>query len=195
VTPNRVNFASVTIGSQVWMAANLNVDRFRNGDAIPAARTAEEWKRATDNQQPAWCYYENDPANGAIYGKLYNWYAVNDPRGLAPEGWHVATDGEWTMLSDGLGGPKVAGGKMKSASGWLNNGNGSDASRFSGRPGGSRNNDGAFYFKSIWGNWWSPTAITTNGIAWVRSLSDSSENLYRSYSSKGFGFSVRCLRD
>jgi uncharacterized protein (TIGR02145 family) len=109
---------TVTIGTQVWMTKNLDVDHFRNGDAIPQAKTDEEWKRAGENKQPAWCYYNNDPANGVKYGKLYNWYAVNDQRGLAPAGYHVPSDEEWTILSDYLGGSDIAGKKMKSKSGW-----------------------------------------------------------------------------
>ena len=108
----------VTIGNQVWMTKNLNVDKFRNGDVIPEAKSEEEWKKAGEEGKPAWCYYENDPANGAKYGKLYNWYAVNDLRGLAPEGYHVPTNDEWTVLIDYLGGGEVAGKKMKSKSGW-----------------------------------------------------------------------------
>ena len=110
---NTVMSQTVTIGTQVWMTENLNVDKFRNGDVIPHAKTVEEWLTAGDNQQPAWCYYKNDSANSAKYGKLYNWYAVNDSRGLAPQGWHVASDAEWTKLTDYLGGAGVAGKKMK----------------------------------------------------------------------------------
>jgi hypothetical protein len=109
---------TVTIGTQVWMTKNLDVATFRNGDPIPEAKTKEEWTKAGQNKQPAWCYYDNDPANGAKYGKLYNWFAVNDPRGLAPIGYHVPTDPEWTKLTDFLGGIGVAGAKMKSKSGW-----------------------------------------------------------------------------
>jgi uncharacterized protein (TIGR02145 family) len=110
------NYKSVKIGTQTWMVENLNVSTFRNGDPIPEAKTNEEWEKAGKNKQPAWCYYENDPKNGAKYGKLYNWYAVSDPRGLAPVGWHVPTDAEWTLLSDFLGYDN--GKKMKSTSGW-----------------------------------------------------------------------------
>lgn len=85
-------YKTVTIGNQVWMAENLNVDKFRNGDLILQAKTEEEWKKAGENKHPAWCYFDNDTANDAKYGKLYNWYAVNDPRGLAPAGWHIPTD-------------------------------------------------------------------------------------------------------
>ena len=109
---------SVTIGTQVWTTKNLDVATFRNGDPIPEAKTDEEWKAAGENKQPAWCYYENNTANGTKYGKLYNWYAVNDARGLAPTGWHVPTDEEWKVLSTYLGGTGVAGKKMKSRSDW-----------------------------------------------------------------------------
>ena len=111
-------FKSGTIGTQVWMTKNLDVSIFRNGDVIPQASSDEAWKAAGENKQPAWCYYDNDPKNGAKYGKLYNWYAVNDPRGLAPEGYHIPTDAEWTVLTDYLGGESIAGKKMKATSGW-----------------------------------------------------------------------------
>lgn len=110
------NAQTVTIGSQVWMTKNLDVSTFRNGDHIPQAKTDEEWKKAGENQQPVWCYYAYDQAKGPKYGKLYNWYAVNDPRGLAPRGYHVPTDAEWTKLENFLG--SDAGKKMKSATGW-----------------------------------------------------------------------------
>ena len=109
---------TIKIGTQTWATKNLNVAKFRNGDVISQAKTDEEWEAAGDNKQPAWCYYENNTANGTKYGKLYNWYAVVDYRGLAPAGWHVPTDEEWTILSTFLGGEDVAGKKMKSTSGW-----------------------------------------------------------------------------
>ena len=109
---------TVTIGTQTWTTKNLDVATFRNGDAIPQAKTDEEWEAAGDNKQPAWCYYENNAANGTKYGKLYNWYAVNDARGLAPAGYHIPTDEEWTILENSLGGLAENRGKMKSTSGW-----------------------------------------------------------------------------
>ena len=139
---------TITIGTQVWMTKNLDVATFRNGDPIPQAKTNEEWEKAGENQQPAWCYYDNDPANGAKYGKLYNWYAVNDSRGLAPSGYHIPSDAEWTILTDFLGGEKVAGTKMKSTDFWAdyegNSGNGTNESGFSGLPGGYRYFNGTF---------------------------------------------------
>lgn len=97
------NFNEVAINNQVWMTENLNVDKFRNGDPILHAVTDEEWKKAGENGEPAWCYYDNDPVNGEKYGKLYNWYAVNDPRRLAPEGWKIPSDEDWTTLTDLFG--------------------------------------------------------------------------------------------
>lgn len=103
----------VTIGNQVWMSKNLNVDKFRNGEAIPEAKTAEDWDKAGRAGKPTWSYFENNTANGESYGKFYNWYAVNDPRGLAPQGWKVPSDQDWITLTDFLGGKTVTGNKMK----------------------------------------------------------------------------------
>ncbi|MBL0014028.1 MAG: fibrobacter succinogenes major paralogous domain-containing protein [Flavobacterium sp.] len=100
----------VQIGTQIWMTKNLNVSRYRNGDPIPQVANSAQWANLNTG---AWCYYANSTANGPIYGKLYNWYAVNDSRGLAPEGWHIPSDAEWTTLVSFLGFPDVAGGKMK----------------------------------------------------------------------------------
>ena len=122
-------YKSVKIGKQEWMAENLNVNHFQNGEIIPEAKTDEEWAKARMENRPAWCYYDNDISNGGKYGKLYNWYAVNDPRGLAPKGWHVPTNFEWTVLIDYLAanGHSGAEGKaLKAISGWSNGGNGTD---------------------------------------------------------------------
>jgi len=183
----------VTIGNQVWMAENLNVDKFRNGDPIPHAKTDEEWKAAGDNKQPAWCYYDNAPFNGELYGKLYNWYAVNDSRGLAPAGYHIPSDAEWTTLEDFLG-KTDAGKKMKSTNGWNEDGNGTNSSGFSGLPGGFRNYDGTFLGLGKCGYWWSSSEYYTDD-AWVRGLGCNGGTVARYDGSKGGGFSVRCLRD
>lgn len=152
----------VKIGDQIWMTENLNVDQFRNGDPIPEAKTEEEWNLAGEAKQPAWCYYQNDPVNGAKYGILYNWYAVNDSRGLAPEGWKIPSDEDWSCLADFLGGEDVAGKKMKYTDFWADNegksGNGTNESGFSGVPGGHRSGRGFFVnfgFIGYYGNWWS----------------------------------------
>ncbi len=110
---NDNDLEGIKIGTQTWSAKNLDVSTFRNGNPIPEAITNEEWEKAGKQGKPVWCYYNNDPKNGKIYGKLYNWYAVNDKRGLAPEGWHVPTDAEWATLITYLGGKDVAGGKLK----------------------------------------------------------------------------------
>jgi uncharacterized protein (TIGR02145 family) len=109
-------YKTIVIGTQTWMAENLNESTFRNGDEIPEAKSNEEWVKAGKEGKPAWCYYENDPKNGAKYGKLYNWYAVNDPRSLASEGWHIPNDTEWTIIENCLG--VDAGMRMKNTIGW-----------------------------------------------------------------------------
>jgi uncharacterized protein (TIGR02145 family) len=194
-------YRTVSIGDQVWMAENLNVDRFRNGDVIPEVKTAEEWKKAGEAQQPAWCYYDNrrvqDAPLGSNLGKLYNWYAVADTRGLCPTGWHVPSDDDWTMLTNYLGGAETAGLKMKSSYGWKDNGNGSNNSGFNGLPGGYRSYANG-YFSGVGnlGYWWSSTEFNTVS-AWTRDLyylnGDGSAD--RDDNPKGDGFSVRCLRD
>jgi uncharacterized protein (TIGR02145 family) len=190
------DYKSVKIGNQVWMTENLNVDRFRNGDLILEARTKEEWVLAGKNKKPAWCYYDNDPKNGEKYGKLYNWYAVNDPRGLAPKGWHIPSDNEWITLTYYLGGDKVAGEKMKSTSGWKENGNGTNSSGFSGLPGGRRFSNGTFYNFGDNCYWWSSKEENSN-LAWNRNLSLYLSNgyVYWVNTNEEDGFSVRCLRD
>jgi uncharacterized protein (TIGR02145 family) len=111
-------YESVRIGTQEWMTRNLDVDRFQNGDLIPHVKSKKEWEEVGKNGQPAWWYYDNNPENGKKYGKLYNWHAVNDPRGLAPEGSHITSQKEWTILIEFLGGFEIAGLKMKSMNDW-----------------------------------------------------------------------------
>jgi uncharacterized protein (TIGR02145 family) len=184
----------VKIGKQIWMTKNLDVSTFRNGDQIPHAKTDEEWEKAGENKQPAWCHYGNDPTNGAKYGKLYNWYAVNDPRGLAPAGWHISSNQEWTVLTDYLRGEDVAGTKIKSSSGWEENGNGTNGSGFSGVPGGYRDYDGTFNSIGVKAAWWSSSESHTDA-AWGRNLSHYSGGVDGGFYDKEGGFSVRCLRD
>jgi uncharacterized protein (TIGR02145 family) len=203
---------TVTVGAQVWLGKNLNVEHFVNGDPIPEAKTEEEWKRAGENKKPAWCYYNNDPANGRIYGKLYNWYAVNDPRGLAPSGWHVPSNEEWDIAFRHLIGsnaeinkPLVSGNAtyyitegvgmlLKSTSGWVNSRNGNNSSGISGLPGGLRDVNGTFNDIGKNCGWWSASESATDK-AWYRDLNSFSDNVYRNYVSKICGFSVRCVRD
>ncbi len=187
----------VKIGSQIWMTMNLNVDHFRNGDPIQEARTSEEWLKSLQSKTPAWCYYSNDPSNGKIYGKLYNCYAVSDFRGLAPEGWHIPTDIEWTVLTDFLGGDQLAGGKMKitGTQFWTSpNTSASNESGFSGLPGGFRNYAGEFFDIQITGRWWSSTEYIPN-IIWRRNLYHDRSEIIRIYVPKENGYAVRCIKN
>ena len=93
----------VQFGSQTWMARNLDVINFRNGDPIPQAISNEAWKAAGKQGKPAWCYYNNDSTTRSKYGRMYNWYAVNDSRGLAPQGWHIPSNQEWIALEEFVG--------------------------------------------------------------------------------------------
>lgn len=188
---------TVRVGTQEWLGKNLNVEHFANGDPIPKAKTIDEWKRANENKQPAWCYYDNNPSMGSTYGKLYNWYAVNDPRGLAPKGWHVPSNSEWDDLINHLGGEATAGKSLKSTRGWDYNGNGNNSSGIAGLPGGYSSPIGVFGFIGEFGYWWSSSELTGADLAWHLSLNyaggDAGRNNSNSY--KGNGFSVRCLRD
>ena len=189
-----VALPTIVIGTQQWMEKNLDVLTYRNGDIIPQVTDPTAWAALTTG---AWCYYNNDVANGAIYGKLYNWYAVNDPRGLAPTGWHVPTDDEWTTLSNTLGGDAVAGGKMKVAgtTRWTTPNTGAtNESGFAGLPGGFRSTSGPFFGVGDGGFWWSSTETNTPN-AWGRVLFYFSGDIGRDGYSKEGGFSVRCLRD
>jgi len=109
---------TVTIGKQIWMIRNLNVTTFRNGDPIFQAKNDIEWLEASKAKKPACCFQDFHPANEARYGRLYNWYAVGDPRGISPEGWHVPNDREWLELIDFCG-EQLAGRKLKSTQGWM----------------------------------------------------------------------------
>ena len=180
----------IKIGTQTWTTKNLDVTKYRNGDAIPQVQDKIAWVILKTG---AWCYYENKTAKGTTYGKLYNWFAVNDTRGLAPKGYHIPTDAEWTILTDNLG--DEAGTKMKSTSGWDNNGNGTNTSGFAGLPGGYRNANGDFDSIGAGGFWWSASESNTSS-AWFRNLSSYFGEVGRDgYHFKQNGFSVRCLSD
>jgi uncharacterized protein (TIGR02145 family) len=187
-------YKEVKIGDQVWMSKNLNVENFRNGDPIPHAKTGEEWRKAVKNGDPAWCYYKNDPANGEKYGKLYNWYAVNDPRGLAPQGWRIPSDEDWTTLIDHLG-EDVAGTKMKSTSGWYENENGTNESGFSGLPGGYRERNNEFKYIGEYGFWWMVLKEYRSYDVHSFYLAYHLDFVALDANDKGQGLSVRCLRD
>ena len=183
---------TVRIGTQIWAVANLNVSTFRNGDSIPEAKTSKEWVAAGESGKPALCYFNNDPATGLKYGRLYNWYAVNDPRGLAPVGWTLSGANDWAMLINYLGGQGAAGSKMKSTGGWGEGNNGTNESGFIGFPGGYRVENGSFLNIGSIGTWWSSTENNTP-TAIDHYLAQSS-SVGRSNSPKQRGESVRCIR-
>jgi uncharacterized protein (TIGR02145 family) len=184
------NNKTVKIGGQIWMNENLTVSTFRNGDLIKEIKTDVDWMDAGYAHKPAWCYYNNDIENGIKYGKLYNWYAVNDPRGLAPEGWHIPTDAEWQTLKDFLGGDNIAGGKLKSTN-WCS---GTNSSGFTALPGGISDERGHFIDVGKYGCFWS----STQGYefsAWARSVNCLYSNIDRYHGDKRDGLSVRCVKD
>jgi uncharacterized protein (TIGR02145 family) len=187
-------YRAVKIGDQIWMTENLNVDHYRNGDPIPEVQDLDEW---VNLKTGAWCYYDNDPDNGEIYGKLYNWYAVNDPRGLAPEGWHIPTDKEWQILIDYLGGEDVAGDKMKEngTKHWdARNEGATNESGFTALPGGYRYGNGNFARMGDNAYFWSSTEYGSyNGR--FRYLMSGRSLVDRYHYDWDGGMSVRCIRD
>jgi uncharacterized protein (TIGR02145 family) len=187
-------YKTVNIGDQVWLAENLNTDCFRNGDLILQAESDEEWQQANDRRQPAWCYFNNDFKNGIKYGKLYNWYAIIDKRGLAPNGWHIPSDSDWRILSNYLGGNNICGLKLKSQNGWQDGKNGSNITGFSALPGSFRNIDGSFNHIGKFGYWWSSTDYDSDN-AWNRILDFFSNGISTFTLKKDCGMSVRIIKD
>jgi len=195
VTFNGYTYASIVLGNgQEWMAENLRTTTYANGDPIPNVTDENQWTNLTTG---AWSHYNNASQYENPYGKLYNWYAVDDSRNVCPSGWHVPTDDEWTVLTDYLGGEPVAGGKMKSTGTqyWPSpNGDANNESGFSGLPGGYRDGLGGFTSIGYLGYWWS--SIEYNIVyAWDRILNYSSSDVLSNYYHKNSGLSVRCVRD
>ncbi|MEA3437049.1 MAG: fibrobacter succinogenes major paralogous domain-containing protein [Thermodesulfobacteriota bacterium] len=195
----------IKIGEQWWMAENLKVTRYRNGDPIPNVTDENAWHNLKTG---GYCSYDNDASKAEIYGYLYNWYAVKDPRGLAPEGWHVPSDNEWQTLVDYLGGNGVAGGKMKETgtAHWTSpNAGATNESGFSALPGGYRSYCGVLgSFGRGCGddycdaNFWSSTESSTEDGrygAWHRVLYCNALEVHREDVYKQYGNSVRCVRD
>ena len=197
----------IKIGNQTWMIQNINLDTFQNGDIIQEAKTEEEWVNAGKNKEPAWCYYDNDPANGEEFGKLYNWYAITDKRGLAPKGTQIPTFQQFKELSNFLGGDKISGKVLKTSEGWKDNGNGNNEIGFTAKPAGDRDDIGRFSGIGSSAMWWSSSEETdhmTNernmGMGKKNKLIAISLNLsyYNTFAVffdtfKSNGFSVRCI--
>jgi len=197
-------YPSIIINGQEWMQKNLAVTKYRNGDPIPTGLSNTTWENTTSG---AYAIYNNDAANNTLYGKLYNWYAVNDSRGVCPAGWHVPSDAEWSSFINYLdpnanGGAwhsNLAGGKMKATTGWHSpNIGATNESGFTGLPGGTRY-FGSYDAESGNGYWWSSTDTEIVGSilpsAWARELYDDTSDVNRYANSKQAGFSVRCVRD
>lgn len=187
--------SSVVICNQEWKVRNLDTDKYSNGDPIPQVTDWTTWANLTTG---AWCYYNDDPANGAEYGKLYNWYAVNDPRGLAPQGWHIPSQNEFLVLSNCLGGDALSGGEMKEAGilHWKNpNIGATNNSGFTALPGGTRDYSGFGYYNLFdWTIFWTSTPESSPN-AWSGYLFRSNTTFVRDINNKHYGFSVRCIRD
>jgi uncharacterized protein (TIGR02145 family) len=191
-------YNTVQIGTQCWTQSNLKVSKYRNGDNIPTGLNNNAWQNVTSG---AYSIYNNDPVNDGLYGKFYNYYAVTDIRGLCPTGWHVPSDGEWTILENHLGGSSVAGGALKSTAtqptpgGWNSPNTGAtNTSGLTALPGGFRDNIGNFYSVAYLGCWWS-SSVSSGSFAWLRYLTNDVSFILRNYNYPTTGFSVRCLKD
>jgi uncharacterized protein (TIGR02145 family) len=193
-------YKTVYIGSQKWMAENLKVSKYSDGTTIPEITDNTQWQ---NNTTGAWAYYNNDAANNAKYGKLYNWYAVspttNGNKNVCPTGWHVPTDAEWTVLTDYLGGAGVAGSKMKEVgiTSWINlNTDATNTSLFTALPGGWRGENGGYDLIRVYGLWWSSTEVNLpyNHPSY-RGLCYCNGNVSIYHEFKPTGFSIRCLKD
>ena len=184
-------YNTVTIGNQTWMAENLRVTIYRNGDTIQNI-TDTLWD---DLITGAYCNYNNEK-NLHKGGRLYNWYAVNDPRSIATKGWHITSDSEWTALTTYLG-EENAGGKLKEAglAHWSSPNAGADnSSGFSALPAGARYGQNFFFGSGMSTGYWSSTEVDSTD-AWHRGLSSNYEKVGRYFNNKTLGFSVRCIKD
>lgn len=185
-------YETVRIGEHVWMSENLRVTRYRNSDPVPEVKDGASWAKATAGVR---AFYENDAENGKTYGALYNWYAVNDPRGLAPEGWHVATDEEWRALAEALGGQQQAGGALKAPGKWGDSSSDVKSSGFDALPSGARRDaDGGFLMLGQFARFWTSTPAS-NGKALARALGFYDKALRGGEVGPKNGFAVRCVKD
>jgi len=188
-------YSTVKIGNQVWMAENLNTTKYRNGDPIPNVTSDTAWYLLTKG---AFCNFDNDPNNSISYGKLYNWYAVNDSRQLAPIGWHVPTHAEWSTLFTFLGGDSIAGAKIKETgiSHWPSPNSGStNETGFTAIPGGYRSEIGDFWFINYRGYWWSSSSTPQYLVWYLFLLPNFNGAINDDLRHFSVGLSVRCIKD
>ena len=190
VTYNGHDYSTVAIGTQCWFAENLRSGNYANGDAIPGDLSNATWESTTTGAQAV---YGDDATNLATYGRLYNWHAVDDARGLCPSGWHVPTDDEFTELTTGLGGESVAGSALKASATDSPSWDGSNSSGFSALPGGYRHGTGSFYYVGYDAFFWSSSPSGSD--AWSRRLNFGYDGVSRDNYFQRSGFSVRCVRD
>ncbi len=188
------SYRTVRIGTQVWMAENLRVTHYRNGDSVPVVTDHAEWSKLTTG---ACCSYENDDAQVAELGLLYNWFAVGDNRQIAPAGWHVPTDSEWQILAECLGGIAEAGGKLKETGigHWISPNTGAtNEYGWAARPGGDRSGSGHFYDIGDNGYFWSSSTDSGDHVL-SRGTRFEDATLLRYRSDREDGLSVRCVKD
>ena len=182
----------VLIGDHWWFAENLRTEQYLNGDTIPLLPQAQDWRYTRSGAQAV---YRSDPAMLAAYGRLYNWYAVTDPRGLCPQGWRVPTAADWEALALALSGDSLAGGALKDTATWdPPNTGATNASGFNGRPGGARSNYGEYLLEGAYGYYWSSTPDGTDKAVF-RFLGTYNADLYWNSSEPQDGFSCRCVSD
>ena len=187
---------TTTIGTQTWTTSNLNVAHFRNGDAIPEVTTNEQWQQAWNEGTPAWCYYEYNEANGVKYGKLYNWYAITDLRGLAPKGWHIPRITEWDTLINYLGKDQVFG-KIVDKAGWIKGlSKTSNASELSILAGGMRSMTGFGGIDTETHLWAYPKDVKNYSNALIIMIGiNSAPGIDKAYGMEKDGMYVRCVKD
>jgi uncharacterized protein (TIGR02145 family) len=187
-------YHAVTVGTQMWLSSNLKVTHYRNGDAIANVTLGSDWDVLTTG---AYCDYNNTASNSNTYGRLYNWYAVNDSRNIAPAGFHVATDAEWTTLVSYLGGDTIAGGKLKETgtSHWNSPNTGAtNSTGFTALPGGNRFiNDQFWDLGNMAALWTSTEKDASNAMYWK--LAYNGKYVSTQFEKKKWGFSVRCVKD
>lgn len=185
------NYNIIQIGNQIWMKENLKVSKYRNGDAIPTNLNNSDW---ASNNTGAFDIYDNNPNNNIGYGKLYNFFAVSNPKGLCPLGWKVPTLEDADNLFNYLGGTTYAGEKLKQAYGWLGTNRGNNVSGFSANAGGLRWDNGDNEYLISQGNFWTSTEIDLNTANYFY-LNYASISVLKYNADKNNGFSVRCLKE